>query len=83
VSEYPEHDKLTKVKDQTHAIGDFLEWLEYEKQIELCRAARVGDGFWPVGSFMNLLAEWAGIDPDVLEAEKRQMVDKLRDTTGS
>ena len=26
-SKYPEHEKLAKIKDQSQAIGDFLEWL--------------------------------------------------------
>jgi len=27
MTEYPEHDKVQKIKDQSQAIGDFLEWL--------------------------------------------------------
>lgn len=35
MSEYPEHDKLTKVQDQTQAIGEFLEWVGGEKHARL------------------------------------------------
>ena len=31
-----EHEKLEAVKDQSQAIGEFLEWLQYEKHIALC-----------------------------------------------
>lgn len=27
MSDYPEHDKLSKIKDRSQAIGEFLEWL--------------------------------------------------------
>lgn len=33
---YPEHEKLDEIKDQSQAIGEFLEWLGREKSIELC-----------------------------------------------
>lgn len=73
VSTYPEHDKLATVADQTQAIGEFVEWLE-GKGIFL---ARYVDGYnFPrtVHGFRDLLAEWAGIDQNKLEAEKRQML---------
>ena len=28
MSDYPEHDKLRAIADQTQAIGEFIEWLE-------------------------------------------------------
>lgn len=36
MSEYPEHDKLTQVREQSQAIGEFLEWLE-GRGVNLCR----------------------------------------------
>lgn len=30
MSDYPEHDRLSTVKDQSQAIGEFLEWLAGE-----------------------------------------------------
>lgn len=32
---YPEHEKLSAVKDQSQRIGEFLEWLMDEKKVEL------------------------------------------------
>lgn len=80
MSDYPEHDKLEKIKDKTQAIGDFLEWASYEKDIVLCRETR--DGYWPAGGFMDLLADWAGIDRTKLEAEKRRMLAGIRQSNG-
>lgn len=39
MSDYPEHDKLEKIKDQSQACGEFLEWLG-EKDIFLARWER-------------------------------------------
>ena len=27
---YPEHEKLSKIKDQSQTIGEFLDWLDTE-----------------------------------------------------
>lgn len=79
MSDYPEHDKLTAVKDQTEAIHDFLEWCAMRGAIQLCEFDERSDHFWPIDSDDNLLAEWAGIDLKKLEAEKRQMLDRIRE----
>lgn len=36
MSEYPEHDKLAKVKDKSQTCGQFLDWLESDGRI-LCK----------------------------------------------
>ena len=36
MSDYPEHNKLSAIKEQSEAIGAFLEWLS-EQRIELAR----------------------------------------------
>lgn len=81
MSQYPEHDKLSEVKDQTQAIGEFLDWAA-EQGIQLCRFDDRTDHLYPAGSFMPLLAEWAGIDMDKIEAEKQQMLAELRKANG-
>lgn len=78
MSNYPEHDKLTAVAEQTQAIGEFVEWLE-SKGIFLARYVEGSNYPRSVHGFRDLLAEWAGIDQDKLEAEKRQMLNALRD----
>lgn len=35
MSDYPEHDKLAKVSEQTQAIGDFLDWIGAERGARL------------------------------------------------
>jgi hypothetical protein len=81
VSEYPEHDRQAKVLEKTHAIGDFLEWAG-EHGYLLCRYSERFEEFTPAGSFLNVLAEYAGIDLDKIEAEKRAMLDRLREMNG-
>lgn len=115
MSEYPEHDKLTKVSEKTQAIGDFLEWIgaersarlmvwcEWDEQeavectrhgrhpnrIEQCDRCDDG-GMYQVtrhyarwtpldGSVQDWLADWAGLDLDKIEAEKRAMLDMIRE----
>jgi hypothetical protein len=34
-SKYPEHDKLQAVKVKSQACGEFIEWLQHKKKIEL------------------------------------------------
>lgn len=81
MSNYPEHDKLHEIKDQTQAVHDFLEWAQHEKGIQLARVDDRTDRMYPEPtSQMDLLAEWAGIDLDKLEAEKRQMFEQARAT---
>lgn len=92
---YPEHEKLAKVKDESQAIGEFLENCGYT----LCEImydapwngpggltrepTRDGGGaFYAVSKGTNrILADYYGIDLDRLEAEKRQMLDKLREAS--
>ena len=77
MSDYPEHDKLREVAEQTQAIGEFIEWLE-GKGIFLARYVDGSNFPRHVHGFRDLLAEWAGIDENKLEAEKRQMLASLR-----
>ena len=83
MSEYPEHDKLKAVMEESRAIGEFLdgndkyvlaEWVKVEgfmrPQLQLL----------PVGRPINdILAEYFGIDMRTLESEKRAMLEKLKE----
>jgi hypothetical protein len=83
VSEFPEHDKLQAVKERTQAIGEFLDWAGYEKGVQLAQPDDRTGHMYPIpGSWMDLLAEWAGIDRDKLEDEKRQMLETMRRANG-
>lgn len=87
---YPEHDKLGEIRDQSQAIGQFLESGPYVLAQYLdCddyHLTRNGANFCDEGSHLVLvdksinevLAEHFGIDLAVLEAEKRAMLEQIR-----
>lgn len=77
---YPEHDKLTLVKERSQEIGQFLEWMQDEKEWVICeREPTYRQSYYPVGLNMNqLLAEYFEINLDVLEKEKLSMLEELR-----
>jgi hypothetical protein len=81
VSQYPEHDKLGVIRDQSQAIYDFLEWCAEEKGAALAVDADhgyEGEKYWLPTSRRDLLAEFFEIDQAKLEQEKRAMLDELR-----
>lgn len=77
--EYPEHDKLRAVKDQTQAAGEFVEWLRGEGYV-IAQHPEDRDALYPANTPLeDLLAQWQDIDRDALEREKRAMLDILRE----
>ena len=83
--EYPEHKKLEKARDDSHLIGEFLEWLTNEKQIRLCTYEKEGTRHPDTGEFVllnksieQLLAEYFGIDLNKLEKENQQILEEQR-----
>jgi hypothetical protein len=77
-AQYPEHDKLEKVQEQSQTIGEFLEWLSSEKEIHLARWHNTCDLRDVHTDKEKLLAEFFGIDLKKLEEEKRQMIEVCR-----
>lgn len=76
--DYPEHERLSKVRDKSQAIGEFLEWLN-EQDLHLARYDHRGVKLEPVPwEIQNRLADFFGIDLNVLEDEKRTMLDEQR-----
>lgn len=73
---YQQHEKLNTVKDQSQAIGDFLEWLHSEKGIILASYGNSDSNLLtPDGTAKErLIAEYFEIDLDALESEKRAML---------
>lgn len=68
MSDYPEHDKLSAISDQSQVIGEFTDWA-------------MGKGYIEKPSFkptQDILAEFFGIDQEKLEEEKRAMLASLR-----
>lgn len=75
--DYPEHDKLMKIRDKSQAIGEFVEWLAGQgihfgtyddfDRFQMVRA-----------DIQGRLAEYFEIDLNRLEAEKRAMLEFQR-----
>lgn len=81
MSKYPEHDKLTKVKDQSQTIGEFLDWLSTQG-IHLASYSYDGsEHLWDIFQTREeLLAQRFDINLLKLENEKRQMLKEIRET---
>lgn len=78
---YPEHEKLKLVQAESQCQGEFLDWLS-EQGINLATWGP-HEHLYPINtSIRDLLAQYHEIDQKVLEAEKRQMLDVLREATG-
>lgn len=78
MSEYSEHEKLHAVRDQSQAIGEFLDLGRWTLCEFLPETGEMHARYEPVQDIQAVLAEWFGIDRDALEREKRAMLDALR-----
>lgn len=79
---YPEHDKLSKVENEVSTISEFMEWLE-NKGLEICFIGNAGRGDMieriPIQQAKaSLIGEYFGIDNEIIEKEKREMLDNIR-----
>lgn len=78
--DYPEHNKLMAVSDKSQEIGQFVDWLADEKDIQVVKSTT--DAFitntYSGTTLVPLLAEYFGIDLEKIEAEKRRMLEVLR-----
>ena len=75
--EYPEHEKLRDVQDESQSIGFFIESLA-ERGLAICELADDCGRYYPSRKNINeLLAEHFEIDLVVLEKEKQAMLDAL------
>ncbi len=91
MKKYPEHEKLAKIKDKSQSIGEFLEWLESEKKVNLCTYEAeytmqdsdgedeiIPEGYYGINQTKEkLLAEFFDIDLNKIEEEKRQMLAEM------
>jgi len=81
MSEFPEHDKLHRIKDKSQAVGEFIEWMR-GRGIEFCLYDEEEDELVPFqDSIEKILASYFGIDPAKLEEEKRQMIRMCQEAT--
>jgi hypothetical protein len=68
---YTEHEKLSKIKDESQALGAFIEWLESEGVHMPAK--------WHRRSMNEWLARYFEIDLNKLEEEKLHMLNRLRE----
>lgn len=79
---YPEHEKLKRIVDQSEKLGEFIEWLEGQGIFFATadpREDRLGGHVLITESTTQLLARYFQIDLNVIEREKRAMLDALRE----
>jgi hypothetical protein len=90
MTEYPEHEKLSKIKDCSQLLGEFLDWA-HGQDLTLCwydDGENDPDGE-PVfahergwrpcrDNIETLLSKFYGIDLRKIEAEKDQMLNEIR-----
>lgn len=78
MGEYPEHDKMAKVREQSQACGEFLEWLGeqgYQVGEFVLFDGYSEEQFVPIYRPMDeLLAGFFGIDLKLIEQEKQAML---------
>ena len=85
MSDYPEHEKLKAVQEESQAIGAFLDSLA-EYGYVLCEQTHFegfrDPSFVPTGRpIPEILARYFKIDLTKIEAEKRQMLERLREAS--
>lgn len=88
---YPEHAKLHRLKGKNEVVSEFVDWLRDVKEIRFMEWVSTYDPEIPWsregdGEFMNirqsiprLLSEFFEIDLDKIEAEKREMLRRIRE----
>jgi len=79
MSDYPEHDKLAAVSEESQAQGELLDWLS-DQGVHLMLWDTREEAFLHWSKPINqILAEYHGIDLGKVEAEKRAMLKTLRE----
>lgn len=64
-----ELEKMEKVKEKSQTIGEFLDWLQNEKEISLCEY--LDDEYSPISdNIEQILAKYFNIDLNQIEKEK-------------
>lgn len=76
--QYPEHEKLLKIKTESNTIGEFLEWLESEGTV-LAGYSELDQLLPEHEPIRDRLARYFGIDQSKIEQEKRAMLENLQE----
>ncbi len=83
--EYPEHEKLTVIKEKSQLLGEFLEWAR-SSNYEFCNRVVIDKGSaWEKVEYQpnrapieKILADFYEIDLTKLEFEKQQMLATIK-----
>ena len=79
-TEYPECKRMRAVSDESQSIGAFIEWLT-EQGLEIIDPEKSAEARFPVHiglTIEQLLAKYFEIDLDLVETERRAMLETLR-----
>lgn len=76
--EFPQHERLEEVNGESQVIGQFLDWLQSEEHVTLCRIGEHGHYYPTYERIEQTLANYFGIDLNQLEEEKLEMLKQLR-----
>lgn len=83
---YPEHEKVTQVKDEAQKLGEFLHWLGTQGIFLATpdpRADRFGGHVLIAEDHEKVVARYFQVDLKKLEEEKRAMLAALRKENGA
>jgi len=83
---YPEHEKVTRAQGDIDILGKFVEWLRQpNSRLRICYHEPGIEGDLPAGWYpyyeepTRLIHLYLGINPDILERERRGMENSHRD----
>ena len=75
----PTLDAMLKVKPQSQAIGQFLDWLSSQKELTVCQYDDATERYWPARfSIEEIIAEHLGINLKKAEKEKLALLESIR-----
>ncbi len=74
----PELDKIQEYKEVSQELGCFIDWLSSDLSIPLCKWEDELQDYYPVHrSIESLLAQYYDIDLNIVEEERRAILDYL------
>lgn len=78
MSKYPEHEKLKKREKDALLVGDFYDFLN-EQEWEIAKYDDKSERLFPIRLRPEeIIGLFLGVDPRKLEAEKRAMLEEIR-----
>ena len=77
VPKTPHYDRLNHVYEDYRVIEEFLEWVQEQYGLDLCKSTEDGD--WdPCGSIISVLNCFYDIDSSGLEKDRRALLEYQR-----